>query len=421
MLEQYYITSHARNRIRNNVLGASLERLADYLSDRGHTLEVLQSYMQAAEHFGYWLRKKRILPASVDAAVVEEYLQRHLPHCRCPKPAKRSVITNRAALKHLLNILQPDREIGLSRNSGDSPIETELRAFEVYLKDTCGAARTTRVQQKRYVREFLVATFRDGQVNARALEPRNLLEFMSSRARGCAVGTVQVIGSSIRKYLRFLQFKGLVSPELASAVSTPRRWSLSSIPRVLSEDQIERFLAAFNRKTAHGRRGYAMALCMLDLGMRADEVTQLYLEDIDWREGIITITRRKTRSSGVLPLSSRCGQAIADYLRHDRVDGGERRLFVSHRAPLGKPVNSMQVCMVIHHAFERAGVVRELGCSGSRILRHTAATRMHQRGATLKEVADVLGHQSIDITAIYTKVNLPVLAKVALPWPEVIS
>lgn len=419
MLEQYYITSHARNRIRNNALGATLEELADHLSKRGHTLEVLHMYVQAGEHFGNWLRKSMILPAAVDAGVVEEYLQRHLPHCRCRKPANRMVITNRAALRHLLKVLEGKRGIGPPEDVGVHPFEAELNTFKVYLENTCGLARSTIVQQLRYVGEFLLATFGHGRVDARALKPSRFPEYLSSRAKGCKPGTARVIAFAIRKYLRFLQLKGLVDPALVGTVPMIRLWRLGGIPRVLSEGQIDRLLAAFDRKTANGRRGYAMALCMLDLGMRADEVAQLCLEDIDWREGLITITRRKTRSSGVLPLSKRCGQGIAAYLRQDRVGGDERRVFISHRAPLGRPVDAMQVCMAIHHAFERTGLIRELGGSGTRILRHTAATRMHQRGATLKEVADVLGHRSIDTTTIYTKVNLPMLEHVALPWPEV--
>jgi site-specific recombinase XerD len=72
---------------------------------------------------------------------------------------------------------------------------------------------------------------------------------------------------------------------------------------------------------------------------------------------------------------------------------------------------------VVHHAYKRAGLADQ--CSGTHIFRHTLATVMHQKGATLKEVADILGHKRIGTTTIYTKVNLPMLAKVALPWPEV--
>lgn len=419
MLNQYFQSSRVRNRIARNVLSKELEELVVHLDGRGHSLQTLQTYMQAVEHFGHWLGNRKIPPSAVGKATVEEYLHRHLPHCRCPIPANKHLITNRAALKHLLDILQTRRVSIPSTAAMVSPIDVELRAFKTYLENTCGVAVSTCRQRLRYVGEFLATAYGDGPVKAGKLKPCQLMEFMAGRAKGCTAGTAQVMASSLRSYLSFLQLNGLVDRDLIKAIPSIPRWSLTTIPKTMSQAQIDRLLNAFDRETQTGRRDYAMALCMLDLGMRADEVSELCLEDINWREGTVLITRRKTCRSGVLPLANRCGQAIANYLQHDRSSTKERRLFVSHQAPLGRPVGVIAIYMSILHAFKHAGLKNELKGTGTRILRHTAATRMHQQGATLKEVADVLGHRSIDTTAIYAKVNLPMLEQVALPWPEV--
>ena len=92
-----------------------------------------------------------------------------------------------------------------------------------------------------------------------------------------------------------------------------------------------------------------------------------------------------------------------------------------HRAPLGRAVLPRTIFSAIRRAFDRSDLTAELHGNGTHILRHTAATRMYRQGATLKEVADVLGHQCIDTTTIYTKVDLPTLARIAMPWPEVDS
>jgi site-specific recombinase XerD len=69
----------------------------------------------------------------------------------------------------------------------------------------------------------------------------------------------------------------------------------------------------------------------------------------------------------------------------------------------------------MRRAYKRSGCAPDW--TGTHVLRHTAATRLHQHGASIKEIADVLGHRSIDTSLIYTKVDLNTLGSVALPWP----
>jgi integrase len=145
-------------------------------------------------------------------------------------------------------------------------------------------------------------------------------------------------------------------------------------------------------------------------------VIALRLEDIDWREGTLRIAGGKVGRTRELPLTHGVGQAIAEYLRSGRPATSCRQVFVRHTVPVGIAIGPSLIRGVIRRAFARTE-----GCShwaGTHVLRHTAASRLHRRGAGLKEVADLLGHRSLDTTAIYTKVDLPALAAVALPWPE---
>lgn len=118
-------------------------------------------------------------------------------------------------------------------------------------------------------------------------------------------------------------------------------------------------------------------------------------------------------------MSKRLGRAIAAYIYRGRPCTLERRLFLRYTVPLGTPIGPEMVRGAVRRAYARSGM--DARWTGTHILRHTAATRIHQAGASLKEVADILGHGCIDTTAIYTKVNLALLATVALPWPEVKS
>ena len=121
----------------------------------------------------------------------------------------------------------------------------------------------------------------------------------------------------------------------------------------------------------------------------------------------------------MLPLPRVVGQALVAYLSRERPATDERRVFVVHQEERrGKPLSSAAVSRVVAHAVRRAGV--DAPHAGANVLRHTVASRMVRKGASLKEVADVLGHRSLDTTTVYAKLDLPRLREVALPWPEVL-
>jgi site-specific recombinase XerD len=141
----------------------------------------------------------------------------------------------------------------------------------------------------------------------------------------------------------------------------------------------------------------------------------LHLEDIDWKNGTVTVSVGKSQRTDVLPLPVATGQAITDYLRKARPKTGSRAVFVRHRAPLDIPVNASVIRSVVRQAAARSGLSGRL--HGPHRLRHSAATRMLQGGATLKEIADVLRHRSLDTTSIYAKVDWTRLSAIAQPWP----
>jgi site-specific recombinase XerD len=108
-------------------------------------------------------------------------------------------------------------------------------------------------------------------------------------------------------------------------------------------------------------------------------------------------------------------RAILSYLRTGRPSSSSRRVFLCHRLPVGQPMTPERLRGAVRRIMRRSGLTGD----GPHRLRHCFATRLHARGASLKEVADVLGHQHFDTTAIYARVNLSQLRKVALPWPRI--
>ena len=187
------------------------------------------------------------------------------------------------------------------------------------------------------------------------------------------------------------------------------------MPEVLSDEDIDRFLRAFDQTTGLGERDFAMARCLVDLGLRTCEVAGIRLMDVDWRAGVLTLARGKMRREELLPLPQATGDALARYVRHSRPPGAAQSLFVHHQAPRHESIHTSTVRGAMRRAFLRAG----LKTQRLHTLRHTAATRMLRAGTPLKQIADVLRHRSLVTTNLYCKVDLASLAQVALPWPEV--
>ena len=225
--------------------------------------------------------------------------------------------------------------------------------------------------------------------------------------------------STLRSFFRFLRFQGFCNDELEAALPTVAHWRLATLPRSLTDQQVEQVLASFNVSTPCRQRDHAIVQCLSSLGLRPGGVTDLCLDDIDWRGGTIEVRIRKNRRGAVLPLPRVVGQALVDYLSGERPATDERRVFVQHvGVRRGKPMSRTAVSSVVVRALRRAAVDTPL--AGAYVFRHTVASRMVREGASLKEVADVLGHRSLNTTTIYAKLDLPRLREVALPWPEVL-
>lgn len=401
MLERYYSYQWVLRRARGGALGCILDDVAAHLHERGHTPRVGQSYLCVAAHFSHWLGLEGIAPTAVNEETLTRFEREHLPECRC-EISRGSRCHIRPALGHVLAVLRARGWAAVPDRSALSPVDEVLASFEAHLLETRGVAAGTSENNTRYARRFLEARYGTGEVDLRQLQPKDLIDFILVQSRDWAPETAAVMRGALRSFLRFAHLRGLCDASLAAAVPKIAHWRRASLPRSLSDDQLARLLAAFDRSTATGQRDHAMVSCLAMMGLRAGEVAALLLDDLDWRAGRL-----------------RVGRAIVAYLRHGRPRTADRHVFVRHQLPVGQPLTSGAVTCAVGRAFARAQLV--VPCKGAHVLRHTAATRMVRAGASLKQVADVLRHRSLETTMTYTKVDLPALAEVALPWPEVRS
>ena len=305
----------------------------------------------------------------------------------------------------------------------DSPtqwtIDSLVGAYDEYLHSVRGAQPETRRAYSRDVRQFLEAVFDDRRsVAPAAITAADVALFIEERSRRLRPGSMKMVAAGLRGFFRFLALLGDGDPRLAGAVPTVARWRLSTLPKFLDRESEAQLLASFDLATTIGRRDRAIVLCLSALGLRACELADLRLDDIDWRAGSLRLRCRKLRRGHVLPLPHDVGLALVAYVLDDRPQTDERRVFLTHcgaRALCARAIRD-----VVRAALRRADI-EGLASMGSHILRHTLATRMIRGGASIVEIADVLGHRSLDTTAIYAKVDLPALTRVALPWPEATS
>lgn len=302
-----------------------------------------------------------------------------------------------------------------TKASRPSAVQEELDRFETHLDRVCGLAPATRTNRLYYVRAFLESRFGRRRVELTRLKPSDILQFVSHHGEKGQLGAVKVICSSLRSYLRFRALGGERTESLIAAVPTVAQWRLASLPKTLAHTEIQHLLRAFDCTAPRGRRDYAMARCLVDLGLRAKEVARIQLTDLNWHEGTLQIKGAKGGRVDLLPLPVETGRAIVRYLLNGRPNCSSRALFVRHRAPVDAPISPEIVRWAMRCAYARAGLPKPW--PGTHALRHSTACRLLRAGASLKEIADILRHRSLNTTTIYAKVDLNRLALVALPWP----
>ncbi len=242
-----------------------------------------------------------------------------------------------------------------------------------------------------------------------------LREFVLERVRRHNPASAGNVVTAVRMFLRFLIAMGRCEPSLYGAVPTIAAWRLSTLPRYLPTEDVERVIAACEVSTARGSRDKAVILLLARLGLRAGEVAGLSFDDVEWHTGTVTVmgkNRRKAR----LPLPKDVGDALLHYLEHGRPQAGSGRFFISTVAPW-RPLAQQTISQIAARALRHAGM--DAPVFGAHVFRHSAATTLLRQGVSLQAIGDVLRHASVETTAHYAKVDRASLRRVALPWPEV--
>ncbi len=290
-------------------------------------------------------------------------------------------------------------------------IAAELCRYDEHLRDVRGLAAATRRDRLRIVGLLLQYKFNGRAIQIGKLRPDDIRQFLAAQLN--RKHSSSHLAATLRSYLRYRATCGDQVGKLTAVILNPVHWNLASLPRALKPEEVERLLNTITSARRWPKRGYAIVRCALDMGLRCGEIAHLMLEDIDWRAGTLTLCGTKSLRQDLLPLPMAAGQALADYLQHERPATPHPAIFVRQRAGQDYPITSWAIQKVIKRACCRIGLPN----SSAHALRHTVACRLVENGSSLKEVADLLRHRSLHTPLIYAKLDTPKLAAVALPWP----
>jgi integrase/recombinase XerD len=406
MLEFYFKYPRVLRRLRDGGLGGEMDRIANYLWEKGYKHDSAKVYLSRLGRFSDWL-PGAAWTTPISQSIIDAFLDMH--PTKAPRASAhvavelaRRVVPERFAIP----CVEPD------------PHQTLLDAYIDYLRQVRGIAPKTCEGLLLAARRIL------GWHDARC--PKHPLASLSGEQvlalvehlLGLSVNTRTraSITSSLRMFLRYIQWSGLNDQDLARFVPRTPCYRLAHLPPRLEWVDVRRAIDAVDVTTPVGVRNRAILLLTATTGLRNKELRSLELHHIRWRSAEVIVRQTKSKRDRVVPLLQEAGDTLADYVLHARPKSGSQRVFLHHSPPIRPIEGSSIISRIVRTALKRVGIALP-PVVGAHLIRHSLATQLVRQRRPINEVADLLGHQSIDTTAIYVKVALPQLADVALPFP----
>ena len=393
----------------------NLARVPAFLHElrrQGYTQSRVDRFRYGATAFIAWLHLSRMRLRDIDADTLERFHHRRFA-CSIPGICwgRRSENERRYG---------PDIRRFLDHLADTGQIEPWRRALGTHRECFAGfrawLARTRDISAggiNDYIKQLQAVLPALGEVPESydaALIRRVMLAHLERGSRSRA----RVLAMSLRMYLRFLAFEGHVPAALVGAVPSVPAWSLSTLPRHIPVEDVERTIESCDTATPAGTRDRAALLLLARLALRAGDVVALRLTDIDWDRALLRVNG-KTRRDTLLPLPQDVGDALHAYIASARPRIDEPRVFLAVNAPFRPISGSGVVSAIARRAFERAGVVPP-ATRGAHTMRHSAATGWLRAGMPMEAIRVLLRHRSSSTTAIYAKTDTTMLDAVAQPW-----
>ncbi len=272
------------------------------------------------------------------------------------------------------------------------------RSYRTYIRFEKRLSAHTVEAYLRDLRDFAHYILRMWDVEPRKVEPEMIERYIawlfdrgrekSSQARALC---------SIRSFFNYLLITDKVTNSPVEFIAAPKFGR--QLPDVLTTDEIDRIIAAIDTSTTKGLRDSAMLETLYSCGLRVSELTSLRLSDLFFGEGYLRVIGKGDKQR-LVPISTIARDRIQLYLEHRRpLRAGEETVFLNNR---GRKLTRVMVFTVIRQAAARAGIDKRISPHS---FRHSFATHLLEGGASIRQVQEMLGHESILTTEIYTHLD----------------
>ena len=408
MLEQYYVRPDTCDYVRNSWIGVPIERYVEWLTEKGYASRTVLRRIPLLMEFGEFARRQAVttledLPGQIEG-FMQYWLQKHGQGCKTDKARNCVLDEARNPVLQMLSLVIPE----LKKKCRVEPFQELVPGLFDYLRNERGLKESTIHHYRTNLYAFEKYLHNIDLKGLSDLSPVILSGFVTSSSWLCkdSLGTRC---TAVRILLRYIYRERIISNDLSGALDSPRSYRLSSIPRSITWEEVNRMLGAVDRRTPLGKRDHAILLLLVTYGLRAREIAALTLDDINWRQGRLRVSERKAGHSTAYPLSTIVGEAILDYLQHGRPKTSDRRIFLRTKAPY-IPMTYASISSRAARYLRQAGI--PVCRPGSHTLRHTCIQRLVDANFSLKTIGDYVGHRSADSTAIYAKVAVDALREI---------
>ena len=384
------------------------------LSRLGYPTGTIGYYSRAIGLFCEQITERGLDAGDIDEAVLAE-LQDAVPKLQSAKRQRGRQGCIARFIAHLVDagVIAPPTPPALP---APGSIEHLRATYGDWLRQQQGLSQTTIKKRQAFLERFMTFRFGAALGELNDITPEDLLRFLEAPQTTTGGFGRGDRATHLRSLFRFLFSTGEILEDLiplgVPRISSARARGLS---RHMPPVEVRKLIGAIHDHDGRGRRNYAMLLLMARLGLRAEEVIAIRLDDINWPASKFLV-RGKGGQHDRMPLLPDIGEAIVAYVRDGRT-GTSRHLFVSCRAPYRPFASSQVINRVLHEAFARTDLTPPNGEVRSHVLRHSLAVDMLGRGASLDEVGEVLRHRSFRTTTIYARYDIEALRTVARRWP----
>lgn len=407
----------------DNIRNAA-NQILEYMESKGKPPSTIKQYRQVYDAFCRWLAVNQIIDVGEEICIdfIEERTGHRLDYLTAA-PAPNAVMIKRRPLYYLMTYLRTgiiDLVTPITKSRSLRCPSCFKQDLDLYIEQCAkrGNSERTLTKVQYALIPFLIHLEARGTLHSSDISFGDTASFIVSIRDLAGKSKCYTVGA-LRNYLTCLAEEGLADPSLASRLPKQRHIRHTGLPHIWHADEVKALLDVIDRKSAIGKRDYAMILIAAKLGLRAGDIRALEISAFDWTARKISLNMQKTRRLLELPLLDDVGWAVIDYLRHGRPVTDSTRVFVRHRAPFDDFGSITSIDTRLYRYCEKAQLVFPEGRRhGLHSLRSALAKTLLEGDVCIPVISEILGHRDTKTTGIYLKVAVESLRICSLDTEE---